>query len=392
MIKKFGSLFAGHVDLENLGFDGTPVNDRWLSDEHLATAFDKARAIARVLDRVGFDVFWLAEHHFQREGYECIPNIPMLSVDLAHITDRIKFGAAFNVTPMWHPLRLAEDFATADVLTGGRVIFGVGRGYHTREVEVFGAPLRDQDANRELFEEQVDIILDAFNKPSFSHHGKHYDIPPPAPYRGYQLEEITLVPRPLRPVETWQPIVSGTQRALDFMATRGIKGVIGGGAAAGGAADKTISAWREALERTGREAEPGEDLAIGFSIHIADTREKAISEATPFFEENMKMFAPLGFVRGLTDDQIEALADPTRARKAGLPTLEEAVEAGNWLCGPPDLIIERLMEVQERYPGLEMVNVGSVVGTPQSVVLEQLERFGEEVLPAFIDFNNRVVF
>ena len=106
----------------------------------------------------------------------------------------------------------------------------------------------------------------------------------------------------------------------------------------------------------------------------------------------MKMFAPLGFVRGLTDDQIEALADPTRARKAGLPTLEEAVEAGNWLCGPPDLIIERLMEVQERYPGLEMVNVGSVVGTPQSVVLEQLERFGEEVLPAFIDFNNRVVF
>ena len=65
---------------------------------------------------------------------------------------------------MWHPLRLAEDYAPADILTGGRVVFGVGRGYHTREVETFGSPLRDQEANRELFEEQVDIIFKAFNR------------------------------------------------------------------------------------------------------------------------------------------------------------------------------------------------------------------------------------
>jgi len=50
---------------------------------------------------------------------------------------------------MWHPLRLAEDFATADILTGGRIVFGVGRGYHTREVETFGSPLRDQPAFKE---------------------------------------------------------------------------------------------------------------------------------------------------------------------------------------------------------------------------------------------------
>ena len=79
---------------------------------------------------------------------------------------------------MWHPLRLAEDYATADILTGGRVIFGVGRGYHTREVETFGSPLLDQPANRELFEEQVDIIFKAFNNESFSHEGKHYTLPP----------------------------------------------------------------------------------------------------------------------------------------------------------------------------------------------------------------------
>ena len=116
----------------------------------------------------------------------------MMNVHLAHLTKNIKLGCAFNIAPMWHPLRLAEDFATADILTGGRVIFGVGHGYHTREVESFGAPLSDQEANRDLFEEQVEVIMKAFNERSFSHHGKNYNIPPPVPYRGYELEEITL--------------------------------------------------------------------------------------------------------------------------------------------------------------------------------------------------------
>ena len=384
MITKFGSLFAGHVDLKDIGLAGTPVNDRWLSDEHLATVFDKATAIAQTMDRAGYDIFWLAEHHFQREGHECIPNILMLSLHLAHLTQRIRFGCAFNITPMWHPLRLAEDYATADILTGGRVIFGVGRGYHTREVEALGAPMLDNDANRELFEEQVEIIFKAFSEPSFSHHGKHYDIPPRVPYRGYELEEITLVPRPVNlPVECWQPIVSASQRGMDLMAKHGIKGVIGGGAAVGGASDVNVRAWRDALRRGGREAELGEDLAITFSTHIADTQEKAMAEAESFFEEHMKMFAPLGFVRGLTDEQVLAIADPAKAQHAGLPTLRDAVEQGSWLCGPPEHIVEKLMEVQERYAGLEYVNVGSVVGTPQSVVLEQLERFAEEVMPAF---------
>ena len=384
MITRFGSLFAGHVDFDDIGFDATPANDRWLSDEHLATVFDKAQAIAQVMDDAGFDTFWLAEHHFQREGYECIPNILLLSVHLAHLTKRIRFGCGFNITPMWHPLRLAEDFATADILTGGRVIFGVGRGYHTREVEAFGAPMVDRDANRELFEEQVDIIFKAFNERSFSHHGKHYDIPPRVPYRGYELEEITLVPRPLKlPVECWQPIVSASPRGLEFMVKHGIKGIIGGGAAAGGVKDPVVSAWRDALARVGRETELGADLTFGVSFHIAETQEKAISQARSFFEENMKMFAPLGFVPGLTDEQIEATADPRRARTAGLPTLEDGVEAVSWLCGPPDLIIEKLTNLQERYPGLECVNVGNVVGTPQSVIVEQLEWFGKEVMPAF---------
>jgi alkanesulfonate monooxygenase SsuD/methylene tetrahydromethanopterin reductase-like flavin-dependent oxidoreductase (luciferase family) len=384
MITRFGSLFAGHVDLDDHGLEATAVNDRWLSNDRLVGVFDKATRIAQLMDRRGYDVFWLAEHHFQREGYEVIPNILMLAVHLAHLTERIKFGCGFNIAPMWHPLRLAEDYAVADYLTRGRVLFGVGRGYHTREVETFGAPMQDPVANRELFEEQVEIIFKAFNEPSFSHQGKYYTLPPRVPYRGYELTNLTLVPQPVtKPVQCWQPIVSASQRGLDFMARHGINGVIGGGAAGGGAASKTVIAWQEALARQGRQTELGANLVVGIMFHIAETEEQAIREARPYFQEWMKMFAPLGFVPGLSDEQIRALADPRVAPTVKLPTLEEAVEAGAWYVGPPQRLIERLGALQERYPGLEEIHVGQVVGTDERVILEQLDRFATDVMPAF---------
>ena len=108
MITKFGTLFAGHVDLEDMGLAGTPVNDRWLPDEQLATVFDKSVAMAELMDRTGYSTLWFAEHHFQREGYECIPNILLLAVHLAHLTENLKFGCGFNIAPMWHPLRMAH--------------------------------------------------------------------------------------------------------------------------------------------------------------------------------------------------------------------------------------------------------------------------------------------
>ena len=163
MITKFDSLYAGHVDLDNIGYAGTPINDRLYSNEHLATALEKAQSMAVLMDRHGYNAFWMAEHHFQREGTECIPNVLMMALHLTHVTNNLKIGCGFNIAPMWHPLRLAEDYAMADILSNGRVIFGLGRGYHTREVETFGAPLLDQAANRELYEEQTDIIFKAFN-------------------------------------------------------------------------------------------------------------------------------------------------------------------------------------------------------------------------------------
>jgi alkanesulfonate monooxygenase SsuD/methylene tetrahydromethanopterin reductase-like flavin-dependent oxidoreductase (luciferase family) len=244
--------------------------------------------------------------------------------------------------------------------------------------------LRDQPANRDLFEEQVEIIFKAFNSPSFSHQGTYYTIPPRVPYRGYELQDITLVPQPVhRPIECWQPIQSATQRGLDFMATHGIKGIIGGGVAEGGAMHNVVESYREALRRVGRDPQLGEDLSFGFQFYLAKRQDDGIKAAAKYYEENLKMFGPLRLVRALTDEQIEAMADPRRAPYAGLPTLEEAVKKGAFLCGPPELIIEQLLQLEERYPGLERISVSHPVGTPEQVILEQLEWFAAEVMPAF---------
>ena len=275
MIKYFGTQYAGHVlEGENIGFDGTPTNDRWYPNERLVEAFETCKLGCQLTEELGFDVFWMAEHHFQREGTECLPNLMMLSLWLAQHTERIKFGCLSNIIPMWHPLRLAEDFAMVDIFTHGRVIFGVGRGYHTREVETFGAPMLDGDANRELFEEQVEVVLKAFHEKSFSHKGNHYTIPPDVPYRGYQLKEITVVPRPIhRPVEIWQPMSSGSPRGMEFMAKHGIKGIIAGSGLTH--VDEWMHRFQEANARYGRQLELGENLALGMWCWLGDSRDSA---------------------------------------------------------------------------------------------------------------------
>ena len=381
MIHSFSASYAGHVVDDDLGFQGMAANDRFYPNERLAQASDWAVDIAQHLDHLGYEEFWMAEHHFQPEGYECIPNLLMLSLYLATQTKRLKFGCGFNIAPMWHPLRLAEDFAMADILTNGRVVFGVGRGYHSREVETFGSPMLDGDANRELFEEQVEVILKAFREESFDHQGKHYQIPARVPYRGYQLEKLSLVPRPIhQPVEVWQPLVSGNPRGIDFMAKMGIKPLIANNPEP--SLGERMKLYQDALRAHGKETQLGEDVAVGYRVFIAETQEKAIEQARPYFEEAMKFAAPLGLM-GLTPEQVEAVAHPKPSRGVALPTIEQAVAGKTWLCGPAEMIVEHLHSVEEKYPGVERINVGAVMGMPKEVFKDQLTKFAEGVMPAF---------
>jgi alkanesulfonate monooxygenase SsuD/methylene tetrahydromethanopterin reductase-like flavin-dependent oxidoreductase (luciferase family) len=382
MIRKFATVYPGHIDLPDRGQDATPANERRFSNEALAGVFAKTEAIAECMDGLGFDTLWLAEHHFQYEGYEAIPNLLMVAVHLAHLTKSLKIGCGFNIAPMWHPLRLAEDFAVADILTKGRTIFGVGRGYHTREVETFGAPMLDQESNRELFEEQVEIIFKAFNNESFSHRGKYYTLPPEVPYRGYQLKELTLVPRPVnRPVETWQPVVSASARGLDFMVKHGIKGAVGGGAAT--LQQGPITAYRDAAARVGLDLKLGENLMLGIFVYLADSKEKAVAALRPLYEEHAKMFAPLGFLPGATPPQIEAISKRGGWYEAGVPKLEDYMKTGAWYAGPPEGLVAYLKELETRYPGMEDIGLSMPMGTTQAVMLDQFKWLAEAVLPAF---------
>ena len=293
---------------------------------------------------------------------------------------------------MPHPATKGETYGSADtgharhlgILTGGRIVFGVGRGYQTREVETFGSPLRDQEANRALFEEQVDIIFNAFNNERFSYKGKYYTLPPEVPYRGYTLKELTLVPRPFKlPVECWQPIQGGSMRALEFMAKHGIQGMVGGGSAEGGAMHKVVLDWQTAHAKLKKPIELGERLCFGFHFYMADSREQGMKEAAKYYEENMKMFGELRLVRAITEEQVEIMRDPKRAPSAKLPRIEDAVKAGGFLCGNADDLIEHIKALEKKYPGLDRISVSLSVGVPEKVALEQLDRFAKEVMPAF---------
>src|SRR5947207_14066131 len=184
MIKRFHALYVGQIELGNIGLNGTLANERRYPNERLSEVFQASLDVARVMDETGYYCFWGAEHHFQPEGYECIPNLIQWGLWLATQTRPLKFGSAFNILPMWHPIRLAEDYAMADIVTDGRIVMGVGRGYHTREVESFGAPLLDADKNRELFEDGLELLLKCFNKPLFQHMGNFYPGQPPVSERG----------------------------------------------------------------------------------------------------------------------------------------------------------------------------------------------------------------
>ena len=377
MIKNFSVFYVGNIDLEDVGLDGIPANDRRYKNERLTQSMETAEKAAILMDELGYHALWMAEHHFQREGYECIPNVIMMGTHLAAKTKRLKFGCGFNIVPMWHPLRLAEDYAMADVLTGGRMIFGVGRGYHSREVETFGSPVIDNDLNRELFEEQIEVILKAFNNESFSHHGKNYNIPPDVPYRGYDLEEITLVPRPLNlPVETWQPVVSGS--SIDFTVKNGFNGVV---ALTGEKlVDQAFHRFRDACERNGRGNVLGSGLALGIGFYIADNENDAMERLRPFHDERFKWFAPFGFVR-YADEEGRVWGTP--GAPARTPRIEDGVQQKAWICGPPSHQIEFLKKVEEKYPGLENIMLHWPEGMPRDEYLSQLRIFAEEVMPAF---------
>src|SRR5262249_48744787 len=128
--------------------------------------------MAQAAEELGFRSVWLAEHHFSTYGYLSRP--VQLATYIAAKTSRLRVGTAVIVVPLHHPLVIAEEVATLDLLSGGRLDVGLGRGYQQYEFERFGLEL---ESGRARWEESVDIVLKAWTGEPFSYDGKFYKIP-----------------------------------------------------------------------------------------------------------------------------------------------------------------------------------------------------------------------
>ena len=206
-----GIFLFGGVEMDDAGAGPPAPTDRRYGAAEVWRATEQILDMGVLADRLDFDSFCLTEHHFQHEGYEIVPNGLLIGAILAERTERIRIGMAFNIVPQWHPLKLAEDFATLHNVSGGRGILGVGRGTVPREAETLGTKIGSHDnpdrkdaddLNRAMFDEAMQVIRLALDNESFSFHGDVYDFPPVGiPDRGGFVEELSLLPRPLYPYE-----------------------------------------------------------------------------------------------------------------------------------------------------------------------------------------------
>ena len=140
---------------------------------------DNLRQQTILAEELGFEAIWLGEHHFGPYGVGDLPNPILLGADLAARTSRIRIGQMANIAPWWHPIRLAEDLAILDNMTGGRVEVGFGRGiwpYEGPQFHPHADPRKDAE-NRELFRETVEMVREIWTNEYFSHQGENFTFP-----------------------------------------------------------------------------------------------------------------------------------------------------------------------------------------------------------------------
>lgn len=211
---------------------------------------------ALLAEELGMHSAWIGEHHFSTLGVNSAPELV-----LAHIaakTEKIRLAPAVNVLPLHHPIRVAEQWATLDLLSNGRVNFATGRGYDRREYGPFGANFDD---NATAFAEGVSILKLLWAGDIVSHNGKYW-----------QFDDVWVTPMPVQnPLPIY--IAAFSLPTIDLAARTGSNLVVAAGAATGmhGSLAKVADLYREACAKYG--TEPGR-LVTSYFIHFADSAEE----------------------------------------------------------------------------------------------------------------------
>lgn len=329
-----------------------------------AEAFAESFAQVDAAEEYGLDVLWLAELHFAPE--RSVASAPLaIASAIAARTKRMKIGLAVQVLPLCHPLRIAEEAATVDHISGGRLIFGVGRSGFPRTYEAYGVPYAE---SRERFAEVLEVIKKAWTEERFSHEG-----------RFHSFRKVNLVPKPLqRPhppiriaataAETYPAI--GAQGYPIFVAVRlGTIEELG----------PNIAAYREAYSAAGH---PGAGrVYLRVPVYVGETAASARAEPEASI---MQFYRTLGAQLEGTATASGARASEQRAERGQAlqtVTYEEALRE-KVIVGTPDQVAARLKQLRDTL-GLDGIlaetNCGGMIAPDK--VLRSLRLLCTEVMP-----------
>jgi luciferase family oxidoreductase group 1 len=320
--------------------------------------FARGIDMAQAAETLGFRSVWLAEHHFSTYGYLSRP--AQLATYIAAKTTRLRVGTAVIVVPLHHPLIVAEEIATLDLLAGGRIDVGLGRGYQHYEFERLGL---DLETGRARWEESVDIILKAFEGKPFSYDGKIFKIP-----------ETTIFPQPVQQPRPPIWVTAQSPDSVEGAVRRGFNVLTGGF----GVPLERMADFRKLFDRVVAEVKPAQPLQVGVqrAVYVADNDADARAAAE---EARWNMRVTLS-LRNNYQRVEEGRAIPVPGPKE--PDVDDLLDR-YLVIGTPDTVIRQIKRI-ETAVGISHFNCSFWFGDlPHARVLRSMETFAREVIPAF---------
>jgi alkanesulfonate monooxygenase SsuD/methylene tetrahydromethanopterin reductase-like flavin-dependent oxidoreductase (luciferase family) len=329
-------------------------------------AFDQALGEVAAADEWGLDAVWLAELHGAPE--RSVLSAPMMVASaIAACTDRVKIGLAVQVLPLSHPLRLAEEAATVDQVSRGRLIYGIGRSGVVRTYEEYGISYAE---SRERFAETLDILKLAWTQDGFSYQGKYHS-----------FENITLSPKPYQKPWPEMRMAGATPETFPAIGRLGFPVFVAVRQGPFKQLVPYIDSYRKAWKGAGHRGEGQVYLRV--PAYLADTEQRARAELEHSLMGFFRYQAELGRDSARRAGGEIAAQRMERVERLEALTFDEAL-ATQVICGTPDSFTARLREVQQEI-GLDGIlaelNCGGQI--PHAGVMRALQLLCQEVKPRF---------
>jgi natural product biosynthesis luciferase-like monooxygenase protein len=312
---------------------------------------------------LGFDALWANEHHFHPYG-GLLPSPPIMLAALAQRTQRVLLGTSVMVLPLHDPIELAEQLAMVDLMSGGRVQLGFGRGFVVHDYEVLGRPYA---VAQEQALEAVDVILKAWSGAPFTHQGKHYHYPVP----------LEVWPQPVQ--RPHPPVWMSATRDPTSFACAGERGynllsVAWVNTLSGLAA--LVERYRQGYASTGKDP-CGAQVCTHYQVVVAPDGGQARDLARAALSSYVTSLAS---ARSQAQDaQLQALASKTETDV----DIVGVIEQGRVLAGTPEEVVDQL-EVARAHIGMNVVDCNFFFGgIPFEMAQRSLRLFGERVIPRF---------